>query len=584
MFGVTCAISGEELTHFKIHHVKDYGSEIVVNITDIKKNGPKVFPINGEFAEIVRKYMELRPANAMTDRFFLQYNQGECNSQAIGKNKIAIVPKEIAKFLKLDAYKTYTSHSFRALTSHSFRALFSNSSYETLNRKRRKTTTIAKAKLRGACSNINSNVAKSIVMPNNSFCDTFYEKTDLNEQQTEPIMSMLPLTTALMKRKSKYYMGLQQNAFLHLLQMARERKQLTDVKVMLSLRKLRLNEELEVLGDLFDLDKTTAEQYYHECKHSIIDLVDQLPTTTSTSNQFHVFSEPVIKIEESDDPFVSDPIAVPNARDDSDSNWEMNDQDDFEFPVSAEEEDRGFLSDDIRKRTAECSVCHKFFAPRLLNWHMENVHFNILNLNKTICGLCWKEFDTKVLLKAHQKAAHGGCSYGCDVCGKMFSSKRYIKVHILTKHAEVKAFLCHSCGEGFPVQSSLKAHVLRKHVKRGYDCPSCDKKFVTATSLKDHIGARHTHERLYKCEVQGCNKTFGWPSAFKSHKRVHAEDKYECSICLKQFSFKGNLQNHLKTIHNQIVNNDCLTSKSVRSMYLESVEQCTFFKDEPINT
>lgn len=577
MFGVAGGCRGDDITTVKTDYVRDCGTEVIVNIPETKKSGPKLFLISGEFAKIVQKYMQLRPANVTTDRFFLQYHQGECQCQVIGKNKVAIVPKEIAKFLKLDDFKSYTGHSFQP-------TILSSSGIETtIKRRRWKSSKIGDGQLQNdplnkpyaskqldTFTNVNNIIMsqRQRILPDASG-DVFYEITNLNEQESEicsePILPMLPLTMALMKRKSKFYMGLQPTQFSRLLQLASQRKQLSDVKLMVALRKLRLDEDFEVIADAFDLDKAIAEQYYHEAKHIVMELVDLLTATTTISNHYDVIAEPIIKIEECDTPYIPDPIALePITTHNYDSSTEMNaddDDDDFEFtlPFSAED-DRGFLSEDIRKRTAQCPVCNKFYAPRLLDSHMQSVHFNQLNLNRTICGLCWKEFDTVVLLKTHQKEAHGGCCYGCEVCGKLFSSKRYLSVHILSKHTQLKTHLCEACGEGFPVPYLLKYHVKRKHEQRSHDCHLCDKIFATAAALKDHICARHTDERPYKCDVKGCGKTFSWPSSFKSHKRVHASDKYECSICLKRFSFKGNLQNHLKTIHNQIVNNDCLSS------------------------
>lgn len=372
--------------------------------------------------------------------------------------------------------------------------------------------------------NTNSNVANIVVKTEYEepdipieVGDAFYEITTVNQPPTDvnyiATTPMLTGTTGLTKRNSQYCM-----------------------------------------------DRSTTEQYYHESNHAINDLVSRLPPdTTQTSNNFDGIFEPIIKIEKCESLYVPDPIAV-DATDYSstvDRANVPNDGFEFHWPQTTEKSGR------TRKRTAECPSCHKLYVPRLLNSHMESVHFNLGNLNRTICGLCWKAFGTETLLKSHQKEAHSGGSYGCDICAKTFASKRYLSVHILNRHTQVKTYLCDTCGEGFPVPFSLQDHVKRKHMEHGHDCHSCDMKFVTAAALNDHFIARHTDERRFTCEFNGCGKTFKWRSSFKSHRRVHAKDKYECSVCLKQFSFKGNLRNHLKTIHNQIVENKCLTSKVI---------------------
>ena len=45
--------------------------------------------------------MSLRPNEDFTDRFFVQYKNGKCNKQVIGKNKISAIPKLIATYLGL---------------------------------------------------------------------------------------------------------------------------------------------------------------------------------------------------------------------------------------------------------------------------------------------------------------------------------------------------------------------------------------------------------------------------------------------------------------------------------------------------
>lgn len=407
----------------------------------------------------------------------------------------------------------------------------------------------------------------------------YYEVSNLYEQQPEiscePIMPMLPLTVALMKRKSPYYMGLQQSRFLRLLQLASQRSQLSDVMVMITLRKLSLNEEFEALGDLFDIDKTTTEQYFHESKHIVINLVDILATTTPSSIPIEASPEPLIKMEqfakvEVPDPMLVEPIKLCN---DYDAANEVNEveQDEVE-PSSPEssasyigsENDPDFQSDDFDsdttgslsgsdiERTDECTICNQLFAHRRLETHIQS-HFNFNNVSSTTCGLCLETFETKLLIRAHQKDTHGGGAYCCDVCGRKFTSKRSVNLHILTKHAELKTFLCDLCGDGFAHHSVLSEHIKRKHVRlRKYECDLCDKKYLNRKTLEAHICAIHTDKRPFKCTVKGCSKTFNRESSYNYHSRAHAEDKFQCTICSKLFSYKTNLRTHLRNIHGRI--------------------------------
>lgn len=115
-FGVLGTCRGVELTNLIVDNVKDTGEEIVVKVPDTKTNKtkkPKIYIINGEFTNIVREYVKLRPKNSSTNRFFLQYRNGKLTNQPMGKHSIAKIPKEMATFLQLPDPHTYTGHSYR---------------------------------------------------------------------------------------------------------------------------------------------------------------------------------------------------------------------------------------------------------------------------------------------------------------------------------------------------------------------------------------------------------------------------------------------------------------------------------------
>lgn len=69
--------------------------------------------IKDEFYNTVKKYIDLRPKDCSIERFFLRYEKGRCMRQAIGKNKITEIPKNIVSFLNLPDQSGYTGHCFR---------------------------------------------------------------------------------------------------------------------------------------------------------------------------------------------------------------------------------------------------------------------------------------------------------------------------------------------------------------------------------------------------------------------------------------------------------------------------------------
>ena len=91
----------------------EQGQLLLVSLPDTKNSKPRSFTINEEFAKIINKYRILRPKNATVDRFFLNFQNGKCSIQPIGKNKIAGMPKHIAAWLKLPNPENYTGHAYR---------------------------------------------------------------------------------------------------------------------------------------------------------------------------------------------------------------------------------------------------------------------------------------------------------------------------------------------------------------------------------------------------------------------------------------------------------------------------------------
>lgn len=114
VFGIIGALRGDELTSLTTENVEDTKKEIIVRIPVTKRKEAKFFVIcDKEFVNIVREYSKLRPASVATQRFFLQYRNGKCTKQVMGRNTIAKVPKEIAKFLELPDHYTFTGHGLR---------------------------------------------------------------------------------------------------------------------------------------------------------------------------------------------------------------------------------------------------------------------------------------------------------------------------------------------------------------------------------------------------------------------------------------------------------------------------------------
>ena len=137
-----------------------------------------------------------------------------------------------------------------------------------------------------------------------------------------------------------------------------------------------------------------------------------------------------------------------------------------------------------------CPHCAKKFQKDNLETHIHLKHI-------------WKS----ILRKDNQKGSHA-----CEYCGKIFSYKRNLKVHIEVKHLKTrkprvidntvkKTFICEQCGYTTPENRRLKMHVLSVH--QGiypYICDQCDFRTHERSSFRDHK-LRHAPEKPYKCEL-----------------------------------------------------------------------------------
>ncbi|XP_051174802.1 uncharacterized protein LOC127290344 [Leptopilina boulardi] len=117
IFRVFGALRSDELVKVRVVDVKRQGEIFHVNVPVTKTMIPRSFVISDEFCRYVEKYSNLRPKTVSNDRFFLNFQNGKCTVQVIGKNKFASTPQKIAEFLKLPDSKKYTGHSFRRTSS-----------------------------------------------------------------------------------------------------------------------------------------------------------------------------------------------------------------------------------------------------------------------------------------------------------------------------------------------------------------------------------------------------------------------------------------------------------------------------------
>lgn len=111
--GINGACRSIEIANIKSKDVEYHNDIILVKLRETKTNVDRSFAIRDEFVNLVKKYKDLRPKDMKSDNFFINYKNGKCTRQNIGRHKIAAMPKEIAAYLNLENPEAYTGHCFR---------------------------------------------------------------------------------------------------------------------------------------------------------------------------------------------------------------------------------------------------------------------------------------------------------------------------------------------------------------------------------------------------------------------------------------------------------------------------------------
>ncbi|CRL07690.1 CLUMA_CG020647, isoform A [Clunio marinus] len=117
-----------------------------------------------------------------------------------------------------------------------------------------------------------------------------------------------------------------------------------------------------------------------------------------------------------------------------------------------------------QEKPFSCFICMKTFKTEKLGQrHYESVHEPKNQGIAYLCSECPElQFYRQRDLKMHSFMHYNGTIYQCDICMKMFKSKRLLTLHQSTHKEEVK-YSCKECNLEYKTRSGLRKHVVKLH-------------------------------------------------------------------------------------------------------------------------
>jgi uncharacterized Zn-finger protein len=197
------------------------------------------------------------------------------------------------------------------------------------------------------------------------------------------------------------------------------------------------------------------------------------------------------------------------------------------------------------KPSYPCRICAKIFD----NWKNKQNHEKT-HPRKIKCKICSLEVQ-RGYMKHHIRKHKIAELFECDFCGESFKSKFIVNYH-MRKHQSTRRYQCEICKQGYNKPEYLKEHLFSHSSDlRPFKCDLCPKMYCSRRAVIVHI--KHLHmlkpKKTFKCDQ--CSRSFKSSSYYKEHLFAHSENPrpFKCAECQSAYKSKRALYQHMKLVH-----------------------------------